>query len=159
MKEVRSSTLVRRCRACLSLLLGTTLAICLAATRASADPVFKGTFTVTTELHWGRAVLPPGDYTLMLDDSGMAPTITISDTHTNKFMAIELARIESNAHNGDSNLRVIGPRGQRLVYSVRLAGYGEVFHSEAAYEMAGKVSKGTRIEEAVIVQGSQTVGK
>lgn len=157
MREARSSKLGRRHRACLSLLLGTAL-ICLAVTPASANTLFRGTFTVTTELHWGKAVLPPGDYTLELDDS-TTTIISISDAHTNNHIAMQLARIERNARNSDSNLRVVGPLGQRVIYSVRLAGYGEVFHSEAAYEMARKVSKGTSIEEAVITQRSQLAGK
>lgn len=114
MREVRSSKLVRRYRACLSLLLGTTLAICLAATRASADPLFKGTFTATTELHWGKAVLPPGDYTLVLD-STPTMTLVISDAHTYKRIATNFVTIEQNARNGDSKLRVVGSLGQGVV--------------------------------------------
>ena len=140
----------------MSLLLGA-FAICLAVTPASANTLFRGTFTVTTEVHWGKAVLAPGDYSLELDDS--TRTMIISDAHTNKLVALEAVRIESGARNGDSKLRVVGPRGQQVVYSVRLAGFGEVFHSEAAYELARKAPKGTSIEEAVVIQRSQTAGK
>jgi glucose/arabinose dehydrogenase len=142
--------------ACLSLVLGA-FAVCLAVTPASATTLFKGTFTVTTEVHWGKAVLPPGDYSLELDES--ARTMIISDAHTNKPVALEMVSIESGARNADSRLRLVGAQGQHVVYSVRLTGFGEVFHSEVAYEMARKTPKGTSIEEAVVIERSQPAGK
>jgi hypothetical protein len=155
MREARSLKLERCYRGCLSLLLGIFL-ICLAVTPASADTLFKGAFTVTTEVHWGNAVLPPGEYSMSLEDSmsAIGCTIVIRNARTNKPVTIVYARTESGAHNSDSSLLIAGPRDQRVVYSVRLAGFGEVFH-----ELARKTPKEARVEEAVVIQASQTAGK
>ena len=146
----------KRYAVCSSLLLAF-LATCLFATPASAKSLFKGTFTLTNETRWGKAVLPAGQYSLALDES--AHTLFISDAHTNKPVALEIVRVDASAQNSDSRLLIAGPRNQRVVYSVRLAGFGEIFRSEPAYQLARKAPKGGSIEEAVVIERSRIAGK
>jgi hypothetical protein len=155
MREARSAKLERCYRGCLGLLLGV-FAICLAVTPASADPLFRGTFTVPSEVHWGNVVLPPGEYSIALLDSvsAIVPTIVIRNARTNKPVTVLYARIGSGPRNGGSSLLIGGEQGRRVVYSVQLAGFGEVFH-----EVAWKAPKEAKVEEAVIIGGSRTAGK
>jgi hypothetical protein len=146
----------KRYAVCSSLLLGI-LAVGLLATPAFANTLFKGTFTLTHETHWGNALLPPGEYLLALDES--AHTLLISDARTNKPIALQIVRVDASAQNADSRLLIAGPRDQRVVYSARLAGFGEVFRSAPAYQMARKAPKGTGIEEAVVIERSRAAGK
>lgn len=59
MKTIRISTLMK-------LAMVTLLAVCFNTGRASAQEV-AGTFTLPYEAHWGRATLPPGDYSFRLN--------------------------------------------------------------------------------------------
>ena len=51
------------------------LACCALAGTAKADPTYTGKFTLPYEVHWGQAVLPAGDYTIMMDRSEPATKI------------------------------------------------------------------------------------
>lgn len=45
------------------------VATCLSAGTASAQPILKGTFTLPYEVRWGMALLPAGQYTIVVDSS------------------------------------------------------------------------------------------
>lgn len=132
------------------LLLAALVAFCLVAIPASAKPQFKGTFTLTHEVRWGKATLSAGEYSLQLDQT--AHTMLISDARTNKPVALELDRIDNNAQNRDSTLVVAVEGNQRIICSVRLAGLGEVFHSAPDFARA-------TTEEAITIHGSGSTGK
>jgi len=127
------------------LFLGIVLGVCFLAPAAHANATFKGTFTVTKPLHWGQATLPPGQYWLVLEDS--SSRILISDAHTGKNVVIDVARPSNDGDSDDSKLFIAIHGDQRVVYSVRLAGFGEVFRT--VHPSAGR---GNRIEEAISVQ-------
>ena len=127
------------------LFLGILLGVCFLATAAHANSLFKGTFTLTKQLQWGQAKLPPGQYSLELEDS--TPNIIISDAHTGKIVALEVARPSYNGDSDDSKLLITVRGDQRAVYSVRLARFGEVF--QTVHPSAGR---GNGVEEAIPVQ-------
>jgi hypothetical protein len=136
----------------LRFVLGVALAVGLFATSAQAQSRFVGKFTLTNEVHWRKAVLPPGDYSLNLDIEQRI--IVLSDAHTNKPLALEVVKIDSNARNRDSQLVVTMQGNQRVVTSARLAGFGEVFHSTHV----PKPSRGAT-EEAILIHRTWTAGK
>ena len=55
------------------------LACCALAGTAKADPNYIGKFTLPYEVHWGRSVLPAGDYTVMMDRFEPATKIHSAD--------------------------------------------------------------------------------
>jgi len=69
MNTIRLSALLRLATVAL-------LAICLNAGRANAQ-VVAGKFTLPFEAHWGRATLPPGDYSFTLNKATLDGTITL----------------------------------------------------------------------------------
>jgi hypothetical protein len=109
--------------ASLKLSLGALLAACFLATAAHAASLFTGKFTPANEVHWGKAVLGPGRYSLELDHS--TQTIVIRDAPTGNVVARELAQPDVDKGNDDSQLLISVRGNQRAVYSVRLAGLGE----------------------------------
>ncbi|MFY9805525.1 MAG: hypothetical protein WA211_13850 [Candidatus Acidiferrales bacterium] len=126
--------------------LGVVLAGCFFATTAQAQSRFEGTFKLTNEVHWRAAVLPPGDYSIKLDTARRM--ILVSDAHTNKPVALEAVRIDSDAQNRDSQLVVEFQGNRRVVSSARLAGFGEVFHSTAKSQAA----KEAGTQEAILIE-------
>jgi hypothetical protein len=80
--------------------------------------------------------------------------IVLSDAHTNKPLALEAVRIDSDAQNRDSQMVVEAQGNQRVVTSARLAGLGEVFRSAHV----SKASRGTT-EEAILIERTWVAGK
>jgi hypothetical protein len=137
----------------LKLLLGIFLAACFLATAAHADSLLAGTFELKNEVHWGKAVLGPGVYSLTLDQFPQAiPVIIVRDAHTGKTVARLLSRLGGNRYDGDSKLLITIRGKQRAVSSVQLAGFGEVFQVEHPFAASGGAAEGARNAEAISVE-------
>jgi len=139
-----------RYSASLRFFLGILLAACFLATAAHADSLFEGKFTLTNEVHWGKAMLGPGSYTLALDQP--TRTIIIRDASTGKIVDREFARPDYNTDNDNSQLLVAIQGNQRTVYSVRLAGLGEVFQKAHPFAESGRAAEEARNAEAIPVE-------
>lgn len=133
----------------LRVFLGILLAACFLATSALADSLFEGKFTLTNEVHWGKAVLGPGAYSLALDQP--TRTIIIRDA-SGKIVARESARPGDHPDNDDSQLLITVQGNQRAVSSVRLAGLGEVFQRAHPFQVSGRAAEEARNREAIRVE-------
>ncbi|MGD0955933.1 MAG: hypothetical protein ABR953_03790 [Candidatus Acidiferrales bacterium] len=133
----------------LRVFLGILLAACFLATAAHADSLFEGKFTLTNEVHWGKAVLGPGAYTLVLNQSPR--TIIVRDA-SGKAVAQEPVQPGYNTDNDDSQLLITVRGNQRAVYSVRLAGLGEVFQEAHPFAESGRAAEEARNAEAIPVE-------
>jgi hypothetical protein len=132
------------------LFLGILLSVCFLATAAQANPLFTGTFKLTNEVHWGNAVLGPGAYSLALDEPTRA--IIIRDAQTGKIVARESARPGDNTDSDDSQLLITVQGDQRAVYSVRLAGLGEVFQRARPFASSRRAAEEARNAETIPVE-------
>ena len=141
------------CKATVRFLMGVVLAGGLFATATQAQSRFDGTFKLTNEVHWRAAVLPPGDYSLRLDTArGM---LVVTDAHTNKAVALEAVRVDSDAKNRDSQLVIEFQGNRRIVRSARLAGFGEVFHSTQKSQAAKEAGP----QEAILIDRTWATAK
>ena len=61
---------------------------------ASAQPV-KGTFTLANEVHWGKADLPPGHYSITFSDAGRRALV--SNLRTGEYAAVVTAQAFDDA--------------------------------------------------------------
>ena len=52
-------------------------AVCASAVPASAQGVYKGSFTLTHEVRWQNAKLPAGDYTFEIKSISLPATLTV----------------------------------------------------------------------------------
>jgi hypothetical protein len=132
--------------------LGILLAACFLATSAHAGSLFTGTFTLTNEVHWGKAVLGPGAYTIVLNQS---PRIIIVRDASGKIVAHEAVRPGGSTDSDTSNLLVSVHGSQRVVYSVRLAGLGEVFLTARPFPAEGRAAEEARNPEAIPVEATK----
>ena len=129
------------------------LAGCFVATAAHADSLFTGTFELKNQVHWGKAVLAPGMYSLTLDQFPRAtPVIIVRDAHTGKTVAHLLSRLGDKTDDGHSKLLVTIRGKQRAVSSVRLAGFGEVFQMEHPFGASGGAAEEARNAEVISVE-------
>jgi hypothetical protein len=144
----------KRYSAKVSVFLGVLLATCLFAAAAHADSLFKGKFKLTNEVHWGQAVLPPGEYTLTLD--GPTHTIVVNDAESGVAVARLNARFAYPTSPDDNSDLLVNIQGrQRVVYSLRLAGFGEVFQRARISPLRGRAAEEARHTEATPVQVAQ----
>lgn len=130
--------------------LGILLAACFLATAARADSLFTGKFKLTNEVHWGNNVLGPGAYLLALDQR--THTIIIRDAQTGKIVARVYARTNYNEDTADSELLIAVRGRQRAVYSVQVAGLGEVFNQAYPFGARGRAAEEARKAEAIPVE-------
>ena len=118
------------------------LAGCLFGSPANAQSDFQGNFTLQSETHWGRAVLPVGDYVLTFTHDNMPPMLVIRDAKSRLVVAYESVDIRERSTKGESAL-LISTRGkQRVVQSLQIAELGQMF----VYDRA--VRPGRTVEEA-----------
>jgi hypothetical protein len=100
----------------LKLAVAAAIAVGLSVGSASAQPLVKGTFTLPYEVHWGKAVLPPGHYSITIDDA-RRPAL-VSNTLTGERRALVMARALGDAMKGEPTALLITKiENQRFVRS------------------------------------------
>jgi len=130
--------------------LGVLLAVCFLATAAHAGSIFTGTFELKNEVRWGKAVLGPGSYSVVLDNR--EEFIIISDAKTGKIVARELASPDNYKVTRDSELLIIHSGNQRVVTALRLTGFGEVFQNAHPFPVNKRAAEEARNTETVPVE-------
>lgn len=89
----------------LKLAVAAAIAVGLSVGSASAQPLVQGTFTLPYEVHWGKAVLPPGHYSITIDDA-RRPAL-VSNTLTGERRAFVMAGAVSDAMKGQPTALLI----------------------------------------------------
>lgn len=88
----------------------------LAVGTANAQPLVKGTFTLQHEVRWGKAVLPPGHYSIAIDDARRPALVT--NTLTGERRAFVMARAVASAVKGQpTSLLITTSENERVVRS------------------------------------------
>jgi hypothetical protein len=102
------------------------LASCVFAGAVNAQPTFRGRFTLAHEVHWGKAVLPAGEYTISMAPSQapyQAASVIRSANGNAQFIPAALTTEESN--NGVNSLVIVVRGNERRVRSLNLPGLGQ----------------------------------
>jgi hypothetical protein len=127
-----------------ALFAGVLLATCLSASSFNAQSTFRGKFTLQHETRWADAVLPAGDYVVVLDRVyANGPIITsIRNAATGESVAMVLsANVDSSAKGVNALLTAF--QGKHwVVYAFQVAELGQVF----VYDRA--LANGRATEEA-----------
>jgi hypothetical protein len=99
------------------------IAVTIGAGAAKAQSVQKGTFTLPFEAHWGQAVLPPGQYTFILNKGTLDGTITLRNEA--RYVGMVMANGFSDwQHVKNSELIAVGTSSGYRIRSLRLAEAG-----------------------------------
>jgi hypothetical protein len=97
--------------------------------------VFTGKFTLTDQLHWDKAVLQPGDYTINIR-SGSMPTIVLVRDSRGRAVARFMSGIDGGKRTAKNALLIKEQGGQLHVYSLELASLGKVLVYDRALARA-----------------------
>jgi hypothetical protein len=85
-----------------------------------AVPAFVGKFTLPYQVHWGKSVLQPGDYTITIV-SAAAPTIASIRNAEGDAVTYVMSGTRSGNTNGVNALLIKEKDGQLRVHSLALA--------------------------------------
>jgi hypothetical protein len=84
------------------------------------SPAFVGKFTLPYQVHWGKSVLQPGDYTITIV-SAAAPTIASIRNAEGDSVTYVMSGTRSGNINGVNALLIKEKDGQLRVHSLALA--------------------------------------
>ena len=80
-------------------------------------PAFTGKFTLTTQVHWDKTILQPGDYTITLGSSSMPSFALVADSKGRP-----VARFVSRVDGGDARAQCAAHRRTERTTSRVFAG-------------------------------------
>jgi len=95
------------------------IAVGASANTASAQDAFKGSFTLTSDVRWGQASLPAGDYTFTLQSSAMPARIVVRGANGSQFVITSSMDVKSI--DAPSNLTVVRRNGESRINRLYLA--------------------------------------
>jgi hypothetical protein len=97
--------------------------IVMAAVVGNAQIALHGKFQLTSQAHWGKAVLPAGQYSFTIA-STQQPVRVVIQSADGKTGAIALAETSAQASPGGSYIFITGTGTDRMVRSVNLPQLG-----------------------------------
>ncbi len=100
------------------------LAVSFAPTYASAQ-VFKGYFTLPVETRWGKAVLPPGPYSVTIDSQAF-PNFAYVDGESLHIMVMPSA-VQGGQAPGPSKVFIARSGGRAGIRSLQLGTIGVTY--------------------------------
>jgi hypothetical protein len=89
------------------------------------SPAYLGKFTLTQQIHWGKVVLQPGNYTITIESMGSPVIAKIRTADGNAVTDVMTADRTGNT-NAVSALLIKEKNGQMNVFSLALADLGTV---------------------------------
>jgi hypothetical protein len=105
--------------------------------------LYNGKFTLPNETHWGKAVLPAGDYSISMDSERSPALVRSNDGKTTVFTPLPIGDDGNNGNKGPTALIIAARGNQREVLSMNLPTLGSslVYKrlTKAEHEMTAKV--------------------
>lgn len=95
------------------------------------DTVYRGTFTLTQQIHWGKSVLRPGHYTMTITSSGSPAIVKVQNEDTGEAFRV-VTSVHEETTTGSSALFLQAKNGQPTVRSLSLPQIGMVLIYEPA---------------------------
>jgi hypothetical protein len=141
------------------LILGLVMAICFVVAPIHAQPRvahFKGTFVLTHDIQWGKALLRPGTYSLAVDSvDATTESICVYDIATGKMVVGEMAAISFTTSADDSQILIAVRGNQRAVASVQLDGMGEVLDHANPFAASESGSEEARSIQSIPIDSAK----
>jgi len=95
------------------------------------DLVYRGTFTLTQRIHWGKSILRPGHYTITMASKGLPVIVKIQNEDTKEAFRVMAGAYDERV-TGIHALLLQVKNGQLSVQSLSLSQIGMVLIYEPA---------------------------
>ena len=112
--------------------LGMTLLLFGKAQAQGTDMVLLGKFTVSQMIHWGKSVLPPGHYTMIIASTSNPVIVKVQNEDTGESFRV-VTGVHEERTKGPNALLLQRKNGQQLVHSLSLPELGLVLIYEPAF--------------------------
>jgi len=89
------------------------------------DTVYRGTFTLAQQIHWGKSVLPPGHYTITIASIGNPAVVKVQNEDTGEGFRV-VTGVHENRTSGIDQLLLEAKNGHQTVQSLSLPHLGMV---------------------------------
>ena len=99
------------------------------------DMVLHGKFTVSQTIHWGKSVLPPGHYTMIIASTSNPVIVKVQNEDTGESFRV-VTGVHEERTTGPNALLLQSKNGQQLVHSLSLPelGMALIYEPALAYE-------------------------
>jgi hypothetical protein len=138
---LNTEVIMKRTLAVLKLGVVAAVATCLSGGTANAQSLVKGTFTLPYEVHFGRAVLPAGPYTISMD-SVRGPAIVRTAAGSGRAMVLALY-VEDSLKDQPTALLITKHENERFVSAFNWRGGNTAFvytpSTKAERKLLGKI--------------------
>ena len=116
------------------------LALGATVSRAAANEVYKGTFTLSSEAYWGDTLLEPGEYTIVMDaDLTKTPLVQLRGNGVNAVvMALPVSR---DLPSMRSHLTLAQFNGAYAVRELDAGPLGQTFHFGVSKQVRGAAER------------------
>jgi hypothetical protein len=102
------------------------LAASVFAAGAHAETRFRGRFRLANEVHWGKAVLPAGEYTILIaPPQGPSPAASLIRSASGETQFIPPTLVTEESNKGVNSLVITVRGNERRVRSLNLPGLGQ----------------------------------
>jgi hypothetical protein len=126
----------------------------VSAMPASAQAAFKGSFTLTSDVRWGQANLPAGDYTFTLQSSAMPARIVVSGANGSQFVLTSWTDVKSI--DAPSNLQIVRRNGESRISQLYLADLHMILNYQVGSKSKDKeLAMGPVATERVLVASAK----
>ena len=95
------------------------VAATVSAVPASAQNIYKGSFTLTSDARWGQANLPAGEYTFTLQSAALPARIVVRGANGSQF--VMTSSTDSKSMDAPSNLQIVRRNGESRISQLYLA--------------------------------------
>lgn len=95
------------------------IAVCVSAKPAAAQAAFKGSFTLQSDVRWGQANLPAGDYTFTLASTAIPARIVVTGPNGSQF--VMTSSTDNKKIDAPSSMQIVRRNGERSVRELYLA--------------------------------------
>ncbi|MGA7917849.1 MAG: hypothetical protein WCA00_21615 [Candidatus Acidiferrales bacterium] len=107
---------------------------------AHADNV-TGRFTLTSEAHWGRTILPPGEYTYSVSAEDVMPIVIVRSARGNLGAFVFPTSVSENPGGEADKLVLEKTNGGMVVTSLYVKDRGVILHYRVPKELIETAAK------------------
>jgi hypothetical protein len=125
------------------------IAVCAAPAPAAAQDAYQGRFTLTSDVRWGQAALPAGEYTFTLKSAALPAKIVVHGP--NGFAMILTSATSTKNSDANSSITVEHRGGMRVVRDLYLAELGIDLRYSAPKLPNNEIAQGPSTTERVLV--------
>jgi hypothetical protein len=130
------------------------VAATVSAIPASAQNVYKGSFTLTSDVRWGQASLPAGEYTFTLQSTALPARIVVRGANGSQFVVT--SSTDAKSMDAPSNLQIVRRNGESRISQLYLADLHMVLNYQDRSKSKDKVlAMGPVTTEQVLVASAK----